>query len=170
MRFAICSSLASVSKSKCNRICLNPMGTSFDTPSVPRKSRSPSARIFASPNGIPRTVATAPNVTPAHPTSASSNMSAEHALWPSPPVAGCSPASTRAFPVSILHVMLSPTCPSVRRVTNAVLGCSRYCAFKGACNDLSSSAVIVKISRSRNCVTFSPLPSKERGEGEGSTC
>ena len=39
-------------------------------------------------NEIPSAVATALNVTPAHPTSASSNMSAEHALCPSPPVAG----------------------------------------------------------------------------------
>jgi hypothetical protein len=35
-------------------------------------------------------------VTPAHAASACSNMSPEHASMPSPPVAGCRPASTRA--------------------------------------------------------------------------
>src|ERR1043166_7801006 len=38
--------------------------------------------------------------------------------------------------------MFSPTRPSALSVTNAVSGCSRYCAFSGACNDLNSSAVI----------------------------
>src|SRR5438445_10593088 len=90
-------------------------------------------------HGMPKAVATARSVTPAHPTSASSSISAEHALCPSPPVAGWSPASTRAFPVSILQVIFSPTRPSALRVTNAVSGRSRYCALSGACNFLSSS-------------------------------
>ena len=38
-------------------------------------------------------VATAVIITPAHATSASSSMSAEHARLPSPPVAGCRPVS-----------------------------------------------------------------------------
>src|SRR5262249_20169786 len=74
-------------------------------------------RIAASRNGMPKAAATALNVTPAHPTSASSNMSAEHALRPLPPVAGWSPASTRAFPVSILHVMFGLTRPLAVSVT-----------------------------------------------------
>jgi len=81
----------------------NPTGTSFETPSVPRKSRSPSARIVASRKLIPKAVATAPNVTPAHATRASSNMSPEQALNPSPPVAGdttVSPATPSAQPVA----------------------------------------------------------------------
>ena len=49
---------------------------------------------------MPRLVATAPSVTPAQATSASSSMSPEHSSVPSPPVAGCRPASAIARPVS----------------------------------------------------------------------
>jgi hypothetical protein len=38
--------------------------------------------------------------------------------------------------------MFSPTRPPAFSVTNAVSGHSRYCAFSGACDDFSSSAVI----------------------------
>ncbi len=48
-------------------------------------------------------VATAFNVTPAQATSASSSISPEHNSAPDPPVAGCSPASMMARPVSTLQ-------------------------------------------------------------------
>ena len=46
------------------RISRKPTGASFATPSVPRKSRSPSAVSFASLKAMPRAVATALSVTP----------------------------------------------------------------------------------------------------------
>jgi len=45
-------------------------------------------------------VATAVSVTPAHATKASGSKSPKHASKPSPPVAGCKPASINARPVS----------------------------------------------------------------------
>jgi len=71
-----------------SRIFVKPTGASFMTPSVPRKSRSPSADTVALVISIPIEVATAARVTPAQPTSASRSMSPEHAPVPSPPVAG----------------------------------------------------------------------------------
>src|ERR1700737_4240899 len=97
-------------------------------------------RIIASRSSTPNAVATAPNVTPAHATSASSNISPEHALRPLPPVAGCNPASTSALPVSPLQVTFPPNRPLARSVTSAVSGFSRYCSLSGACNDFNSVA------------------------------
>ncbi len=77
---------------------LKPTGASRSTPSVPRKSRSPSARTCAEVSSTPIAVATALSVTPAQATSASSSMSPEQASRPLPPVAGCSPAVTSARP------------------------------------------------------------------------
>src|SRR5438132_2197913 len=74
-------------------------------------------------------------------------MSPEHALRPSPPVAGWSPASTGAFPVSILQITPSPSRPSARSVISAVSGCCRYRSLRGACKDLSSSAFICSFVR-----------------------
>src|SRR5947207_9362712 len=60
-------------------MCLKPTEASFARPSVPRKSRSPSAVTRPPRNSMPRDVATAESVTPAHATSASRSMSPEHA-------------------------------------------------------------------------------------------
>jgi hypothetical protein len=92
-------------------------------------------------------VATALNVTPAHPTSASSNMSAEHALCPSPPVAGMKTGFNARFSGFDFARHVFADTSLGRSVTNAVSGRSRYCAFSGACNDLNSSAVIASFSR-----------------------
>src|SRR6185437_1144961 len=63
---------------------------------------------------------------PAQATSASSSMSPEQSAMPSPPVAGWSPASAIARPVSTLQVMLSaPSAPSALRVITAFSGTSR---------------------------------------------
>ena len=113
--------------SKARRMSRKPTGTpsSFATPSVPRKSRSPSARIVPL-TSIPSAVATEHIVTPAQATSASSSMSPEQASIPLPPVAGCRPASASARPVATLHAMLSSSSrPSARSVTSAVLGSAR---------------------------------------------
>ena len=66
---------------------------------VPRKSRSPSACTLPASTGMPSEVATARSVTPAQATSASSSMSPEQSREPSPPEAGCSPASAKERPV-----------------------------------------------------------------------
>ena len=52
-------------------------------------------------------VETAFSVTPAQATSASSSMSPEQSSSPEPPVAGCSPATASARPVSTLQAMLA---------------------------------------------------------------
>ena len=65
-----------------------PTGASRSTPSVPRKSRSPSARTGPERTSMPSEVDTARRVTPAQATSASSSMSPEQSSEPSPPVAG----------------------------------------------------------------------------------
>ena len=94
---------------------LKPTGASRSTPSVPRKSRSPSARRCADVSSTPIAVATALSVTPAQATSASSSMSPEQASRPLPPVAGCRPAVTSARPVSTLQAMpASSMSPSAR--------------------------------------------------------
>src|SRR4029078_2453417 len=82
-------------------------------------------------------VATAPSVTPAHATRASSSMSPEHALRPLPPVAGCNPAAVSALPVWTLHVRPSPSVPLAFSVMTAASGAARYFAFRGACSSLS---------------------------------
>src|SRR6187551_605001 len=142
-----CSGVASVSRINLSRILLNPTGASFETPSVPRKSRSPSALTMASLTSTPMAVETARNVTPAQATSASSSKSPEHACIPLPPVAGCKPASTNAFPVSTLHEMPSPIFPSALSVIMAVSGCSRYFSFNGAWRFRNSSDCINQFSQ-----------------------
>jgi len=122
---ASCSSVASVSSVNCSRMFWNPTGTSLDRPSVPRKSRSPSAWSEASRNSTPSAAATALSVTPAQATRASSSMSPEQAACPLPPVAGCNPATTSALPVSILQLTPSPMRPCARRVISAASGASR---------------------------------------------
>src|SRR4051812_25458688 len=57
---------------------VEPDGTAGSTPSVPRKSTSPSAETAADPIGMSRTVAAAFNETPAQAIRASSRMSPEH--------------------------------------------------------------------------------------------
>ena len=71
---------------------------------------------------ISSAVATAPSVTPAQATSASSSMSPEHRRLPSPPVAGCSPAWAIARPVSTLHETPSPSVPAAFSVMYAASG------------------------------------------------
>ena len=106
-------------------MALKPTGASRSTPSVPRKSSSPSARTRPVVTGSSSDVATARSVTPAHATSASSSMSPEHSSVPSPPVAGCSPASASARPVCTEHETPSPSEPSALNVTSAASGSSR---------------------------------------------
>ena len=121
-----CSALASVSRSKPSRMAVNPTGASLLTASVPRKSRSPSARTVPPATGISSDVATARSVTPAHATSASSSMSPEQASEPSPPVAGCRPATASALPVATEQLMpCSSSRPCAVRVTSARSGFSR---------------------------------------------
>jgi hypothetical protein len=68
----------------------------------------------------PIDVATAASVTPAQHTKASRSMSPEHAVEPSPPVAGCSPAGTPALPLSSAQVIVSwKTRPLARSVISA---------------------------------------------------
>ena len=113
-------------------------GASRSTPNVPLKSRSPSANTVPPRSAMPRAVATEVIVTPAHAASACSSMSPEHANDPSPPVAGCRPARTKAWPVSTEQLMPSVNAPCACNVITAALGSSRYCCFKGACSDFSS--------------------------------
>ena len=101
---------------------MKPTGASRSTPSVPRKSSSPSACTRPDATGISSDVATACSVTPAQATSASSSMSPEHSSAPSPPVAGCSPAVASARPVSTEHDTPSPSEPLAERVTSAAPG------------------------------------------------
>jgi hypothetical protein len=84
--------------SKRRRICAKPTGASFATPSVPRKSRSPSADTVPDFSGISMAVATAFSVTPAQATSASSSMS--------PPPA--SPHYLAAFEAEALVLSFNP--------------------------------------------------------------
>ena len=72
---------------------------------------------------MPSAVATADRVTPAQAASASSSMSPEQACSPLPPVAGCSPASTSARPVSTRQARFSwPISPLARSVITALSG------------------------------------------------
>jgi hypothetical protein len=72
---------------------------------------------------MPSEVATARRVTPAQATRASSSMSPEHSWVPSPPAAGCSPASASAPAVRTEQAMPEPSrLPSARSVTSAVSG------------------------------------------------
>ncbi len=104
----------------------NPTGASLLTASVPRKSRSPSAVTVPPATSIPSEVATARSVTPAHAASACSSMSPEQTSEPSPPVAGCRPATASAWPVATEQEMpWSPSWPWARRVMTACSGCSR---------------------------------------------
>ena len=84
----------------------NPTGASLLTARVPRKSRSPSAETVPPATSIPSEVATARSVTPAHATSACSSMSPEQSSEPSPPVAGCKPATASA---AVPGRVLTPT-------------------------------------------------------------
>jgi hypothetical protein len=113
-----------VRRSNSSRIAAKPTGASRSTPSVPRKSRSPSARTVPSISS-PIEVATARIVTPAHATSASSSMSPEQSCEPSPPVAGCRPASASARPVCTEQETPSPSCPDAVNVTSAEPGSER---------------------------------------------
>ena len=61
-------------------IISKPTGASLSTPSVPRKSRSPSAITLPTFSGTSTAVATDFSVTPAQATNASSSMSPEHKL------------------------------------------------------------------------------------------
>jgi hypothetical protein len=70
-------------------------------------------------------VATERSVTPAQATSASSSMSPEQSWEPSPPVAGWSPASAIARPVSTEHAIPSSSEPRALSVTTAASGSSR---------------------------------------------
>ena len=71
---------------------------------------------------IPSEVETARRVTPAQAASASSNMSPEQSREPSPPEAGCRPASAMARPVSTEQETPSPSVPLALRVTRASSG------------------------------------------------
>src|SRR5690606_27047638 len=136
---SILSGAASDSILNCKRIDLNPTGTSFETPNVPLKSRSPSAVTVPFFITTSIAVATAFNVTPAQATKASSNISPEHANIPEPPVAGCKPASTIALPVSTLQEMPSPIFPVAFKVMIAEEGSSLYCSFNGAWINFNSA-------------------------------
>ena len=103
-----------------------PTGAALSTPSVPRKSRSPSALTAPERNSTPSAVATAFTVTPAQATKASSSMSPEQSANPSPPVAGCRPAMASARPVSTLQAMeLESSEPFARKVMRAAPGSLR---------------------------------------------
>ncbi len=92
---------------------------------------------------MPRLVETAPSVTPAQATSASSSMSPEHSWVPSPPVAGCRPASAIARPVSTEQVTPSPSLPDALSVISAWSGSVLYDSFSGAWSALSASRSMV---------------------------
>src|SRR5436189_123468 len=66
---------SSVSSAKARRIARKPTGAARSTPSVPRKSRSPSALTVPPFRRNSSAVATARSVTPAPPTSASNRIS-----------------------------------------------------------------------------------------------
>ncbi len=95
LRVASCSAAASAAASSSKRSATRESrrAAARSTASVPRKSSAPSAVIVPPRRGPRATVATACSVTPAQATSASSSMSPEHSGEPSPPVAGCPPAS-----------------------------------------------------------------------------
>src|SRR5579875_3063739 len=94
---------------------------------------------------MPIAVATAHSVTPAQATSASSSMSAEQAKLPSPPAAGCRPASPPPRARTRQAMRPGSSTPSARAGMRALSGRSRYCLFSGACSARSSFASIVLI-------------------------
>src|SRR5829696_10354153 len=129
-----------------------PTGASLSTPSVPRKSRSPSAFTMPWRRSISRAVATALRVTPAQATRASSSMSPEHSSAPEPPVAGWSPATASARPVSTLQAMCwSSSVPCALRVITAASGCERYRSLSGAWRVRRAAASISFLSQSISC-------------------
>jgi hypothetical protein len=72
-------------------------------------------------------VETALRVTPAQATKASSSMSPEHSSAPEPPVAGCSPATASARPVSTLQaIFVSSSVPCALSVITAAFGSLLY--------------------------------------------
>src|SRR5262249_11147588 len=85
---------------KRKRMAAKPTGASLATPSVPRKSRSPSAATLADFSGTSSAVATAFSVTPAQATSASSSKSPEQNSTPQPPVARRRPPAGSASAAS----------------------------------------------------------------------
>lgn len=92
-------------------------------------------------------VATALGVTPAQATRASNSMSPEHGWVPSPPVAGCRPASASAVAVRTRQATPTPfSSPSAFRVTTEVLGSSRYRALSGVRGSFSLAVSIVRAS------------------------
>ena len=123
-------------------MALKPTGAVLSTDNVPLKSRSPSTSIRASCKSKPILVATAFKVTPAQAANASNSMSPEHTNVPSPPVAGCKPASDNALPVSTFQLIPSPALALAFSVISAAPGSSRYFAFKGSWTSLSSTAFI----------------------------
>ena len=72
-----------------------------ESPGRPRRARMPCVISISSD------VATARSVTPAQAASASSSMSPEQSVEPSPPLAGCRPAAAIALPGPTEHVMPS---------------------------------------------------------------
>ena len=87
----------------------------------PRRGPCPPA------TAIPSEVATARRVTPAQATSASSSMSPEQSSVPSPPEAGCSPASAIARPVSTEQETPSPSV-ALGREGDEGPGLGAYCS------------------------------------------
>ncbi len=78
-----------------------PTATSLASPSVPRKSPSPSATTCARPKADAHRRRDDVDVTPAQATSDSSSRSPEQASVPLPPAFSCRPASYCANPVSM---------------------------------------------------------------------
>jgi hypothetical protein len=96
-RLASCSGVASgASISMKRRIAPNPTGTSRDTPSVPRRSRSPSAVALTRVSGMPSAVATIWQVICAHAAKAARSRSPEQLAVPGPPTPGVSFADDRS--------------------------------------------------------------------------
>jgi len=91
----------------------------------PAEIKSPSTWTEPPRTRRSRLVATARNVTPAQAARACSSMSPEHNDMPSPPLAGCSPATANARPVCTEQVMPSDRAPSAVSVTTAAAGSPR---------------------------------------------
>jgi hypothetical protein len=78
------------------------------------------------------------------PVASGSIIPAEQARLPSPPVAGCRPASVSPPQERTRQATRSTSSmASARAGVSAVAGCSRYCFFSGACSARSSFASIV---------------------------
>src|SRR5215203_4160906 len=79
-------------------------------------------------------------------------MSPEHSSAPEPPVAGCSPATASARPVSTLQAMCwSSSVPCALRVITAASGCERYRSLSGAWRVRRAAASISFLSQSISC-------------------